>query len=88
MTLREMLDDGIVIEGLCKIQSWETENQPTVYYEETDLNTVPEHCLDREVTYLYPYSYQYTSMRPFRSCVPAAFEAGICIELKKKEEGE
>lgn len=33
MTLRELLESGIVIEGYRKIQCWESEDNPTIYYE-------------------------------------------------------
>ena len=31
MTLRKLLESGIVIEGYRKIQCWENEDNPTIY---------------------------------------------------------
>lgn len=69
MTLREFLESGIVLEGLRKIQCWENEDAPTIYYEgfgngDTEL----EEYMDREIAYIFPYN-----SSPYR--------LGICIEL-------
>ena len=76
MTLKEFLESGIVLEGLIKIQCWENEDVPTIYYEGFSIyyegfygaNTALEECMDREITYIFPYN-------------PTPFEPGICIEL-------
>ena len=69
MTLGELLSSGIVIEGYRKIQCWEDEDNPTIYYEGEDsaIEDTDEY-LDREIAYMFPYSPQ--------PCI-----AGICIEL-------
>lgn len=69
MTLRELLEGGIVIEGYSKIQCWETEDNPTIYHEGTSAGNLEEY-MDREIAYIYPYN-------------PTSYEAGICIELSK-----
>ena len=54
MTLRELLNSGIVIEGYRQIQCWETEDNPTVYYEGTDSGEDNlEEYMEKEVTYLF-----------------------------------
>lgn len=67
MTLRKLLESGIVIEGYRKIQCWENEDNPTIYYEGDDCGDLEEY-LDRENAYIFPYS-------------PTPNEAAICIEL-------
>lgn len=66
MTLRELLESGIVIEGYRKIQCWGSEDNPTFYYEGYGRDL--EKYLDREVSYIFPYN-------------PILNEAAICIEL-------
>lgn len=67
MTLRELLESGIVIEGYRKIQCWENENSPTIYYEGSNEGDLEEY-MDREISYIFPYN-------------PTPCMAGICIEL-------
>ncbi len=55
MTLRELLESGIVIEGYRKIQCWESEANPTIYHEGYDQGDL-EKYLDREVAYTFPYN--------------------------------
>ena len=71
MTLWELLKSGIVIEGYRKVQSWESESNPTVYHEGTDCKDLEEYY-DREVAYIFPYN-------------PTPGEAGLCIELADEE---
>ena len=71
MTLRDLLDSGITVEGLVKIQSWENDCYPTIYHE--DDNTIPQGAwMDREISYMFPYS-------------AASNKVGICIELAKED---
>lgn len=70
MTLREILESGIVIEGHRKIQCWEDEDNPTIYYEGTDAN-IREEYLDRDVAYIFPYN--------------AGSNPAICIELAEEK---
>lgn len=78
MTL-EMLMGGINVEGNVKVQCWENENNPTIYYEghmyggniPVDLSEYAE----REVAYIFPYTFWHGNV-----CI-----AGICIELAAKD---
>lgn len=67
MTLGELLESGIVIEGYRKVQCWENEDYPTIYHEGIDVGDLEEY-IDREIAYMFPYN-------------PTPYEAGICIEL-------
>lgn len=49
MTLRKLLESGIVIEGYRKIQCWESEDNPAIYHEGYDQGDLGKY-LDREVT--------------------------------------
>ena len=58
MTLRNMIDNGINIQGLIKIQSWGDKDYPEVYYEgniEIDGMEAIEKYLDRDIQYIFPY---------------------------------
>ena len=70
MKLRDLLDSGIVFEGLMKIQCWENECYPTIYYEGDDTITSGD-WMDREIACVFPFS-------------DALNGAGICIELAKE----
>ncbi len=70
MTLRKLFNSGITIEGYRKIQCWESEDNPTVYYE-GDLEGDIEEYFDREISYIFPYN-------------PTPCNAGICIELAEE----
>lgn len=70
MTLGEIFNSGMVIEGYRKIQCWEDEDAPTIYHEGTDAGDI-ENFEDREISYIFPYC-------------PTPCEAGICIELAEE----
>ena len=72
MTLRELLEGILALEGYRKIQCWETEDAPTIYYEGYDNSGLAEEYLDREVAYIFPFN---TSPN----------EAAICIELAEAD---
>lgn len=55
MTLRDLLKSGIILEGYRKIQCWETESHPTVYYEGCD-DDIPDEYMDRKITYIFSYT--------------------------------
>lgn len=57
MTLRTLMQSGIHFEGFINIQCWETEDNATVYCKgcNTELD-IPEHILDREIRYIFPYT--------------------------------
>lgn len=70
MTLGELFESGIVIEGYRKIQCWEREDAPTIYHEGFDAGDI-ELYYDREVLYIFPYS-------------SGTRDANICIEIREE----
>lgn len=75
MTLRDLIDGGVQIEGYVKIQCWEDEDNPTIYWEGHSLGNFDSHIvdyLDREIVYIFPYGTYHSS--------------AICIELAQKED--
>lgn len=71
MTLRDLIESGINIEGYIKIQCWEDEDNPTIYAEGNNNGIdIPEEYMDREVAYIFPYN--------------TGCEAAICIELSEE----
>lgn len=69
MTLRELLESGIMIEGYRKIQCWENEDNPTIYYEGNNSENLEDY-LNRKITYIFPYNH-------------SPNESAICIELEE-----
>lgn len=55
MTLKEMAEAGIEFEGYIKVQCWEDEDNPEVYYEGNDFRQIPEKYLGRTVRFIFPY---------------------------------
>lgn len=80
MTLSAFLNSGIELQGEKKIQCWENDNDPTIYYEGTGMD-IPEEYMDREITYIFPYMIRCGS--PYNTS--AICIAGICIELAEEE---
>ena len=77
MTIRDMIDAGIVIQGQIKIECWGTEGEPEIYYEgniEFDGTKAIKRWLDREIEYIYPYVVRFE-----RVTIGA-----ICIEVKEE----
>lgn len=72
MTLRDIVDAGINIEGWRKIQCWEDYDNPTIYHEGYDNGKSLREYMDREVAYIFPYAVS--------DC-----ESGICIELAQED---
>lgn len=72
MTLRDLLDQ-ITLEGWHKIQCWEDEDNPTIYYEGYDFypGIVLNKYGNRKVRYIFPYTVN-------------DHEAGITIELEEE----
>ena len=67
MTLRDLIESGINIEGYIKIQCWEDEDNPAIYVEGNNNSIdIPEEYMDREIAYIFPYN--------------TGCEAAICIE--------
>jgi len=52
LTLRNLREAGIEIEGYKKVQCWEDEDNPTIYYEGYKLYDMNEKYLDRNVRYI------------------------------------
>lgn len=74
MTLRDLLNGIFAIEGYVKVQCWEDDNNPTIYYEgyaENGIRNKVGVYIDREINYIFPYQ-----NRPN--------EAAICIELSEE----
>lgn len=72
LTLRNLLESGIEIDGYKKIQCWEDEDNPTIYHEGYDFYGMDEKYLDRKVRYIFPYN--------------TGTEVGITIELEEEDE--
>ena len=78
MTIRDMIDAGIVTQGQITIQCWETDDYPEIYYEgniEFDGTKAISEWLDREIEYIYPYVV----------CIRRVPVGAICIEVKVEE---
>lgn len=72
MILRDLIDSGIQIEGHVKIQCWENDTDPTIYYEGDNLVYGSGDHMEREISYIFPYH--------------TGTEVAICIELEQKED--
>lgn len=70
MTLRDLFESGIVIEGYRKIQCWDNEDSPVIYHEGYDEGNIEE-LMDRKIAYMFPYN-------------PSPNSAAICIELAEE----
>lgn len=68
LTLRNLIEAGIDIEGYKKVQCWEDEDNPTVYHEGYSFYGMDEKYLDRNVRYIFPYN--------------TGTEVGITVELE------
>lgn len=76
MTLRDMIENGITIEGYVKVQCWEDMDNPTIYWEGYANEGIKKNLhdyLDREICYIFSYN---TSPNI----------AAICIELAEEED--
>lgn len=69
-TLRNLIEGGIEIEGYKKVQCFEDEDNPTIYYEGYNFFDMDEKYLDRYVRYIFPYD--------------IGTETGITIELEEE----
>lgn len=80
MTIRDMLADGIEIEGTVKVQSWDGDyDYPLIHFEddscEFDIDE-DNNYLDREIVGMFPF---------FSCCFDNEndfFKQGICIEVE------
>jgi len=83
MTLRDLINDGVTIQGNIKLQCWVDEINPDIYYE-GDIGTdgfheIPEKYWDREITYIFPYVVNVGVRVP-------TWVGAICIELEGEED--
>lgn len=65
MTIKDFLKDSTIVEGYIKIQSWDDNNNPTIYTEGYNINL--RGLMDKEIAYIFPYH--------------NGNEACICIEI-------
>lgn len=70
LTLRDLIEAGIEIEGWKKVQCWEDEDNPTIYHEGYSFYDMDKKYLDRNVRYIFPYN--------------TGSEVGITIELEEE----
>ena len=54
LTLRNLREAGVEIEGYRKVQCWEDEDNPTIYHEGNNFYGMDEKYLDRNVRYIFP----------------------------------
>lgn len=82
MTIRDLLDNGIEIQGALRICSWDdNEDDYTMYYESTDSeHTLNGDYLDKEITYMYTTD-TYKSIEEDRIEVPI-----LVIEVAESED--
>ena len=75
MTLRDILDQCVTVEGWIKVQCWKNDkpvDKPVICYEGYGLNhSAIEKYLDRDIIYIFPY-------------MVTNNEAAICIELEEE----
>ena len=80
MTIRDMINNGITLQGRVKIQCWTTEDYPEVYYEgniDLDGTKEIEEYLDRRISYIFPYVVNVGHRNP-------VWIGAICIEIEEK----
>lgn len=56
MTLNDIFESGICVQGAIKVQCWESEVEPTVYYDGFAAIFYPEEydsIMNREVSYMF-----------------------------------
>lgn len=70
LSLRNLREAGIEIEGYKKVQCWEDEDSPTIYFEGYNFYDMDEKYLERNVRYIFPYDTE--------------TESGITIELEEE----
>ena len=73
MTLRDLVEGGVTLEGPVLIQCWVRETDPDIYWEGNAedglLNGELEPYMDRNIQYVFPFT-------------PSPDKAAICIELE------
>ena len=56
LTLRDLLESGIEIEGYKKVQCWEDEDDPTIYHEGFNFYGMDKKYLDKNVRNNFTYN--------------------------------
>lgn len=80
MTIRDMIDAGITFEGHIRVKEYRDSGDIKILYEQEDLFG-DEPWMDKEVTYIYPYSD--TSIGLFGGWIE---HHGVCIEIRGDED--
>lgn len=82
MTIQDLLDQGICIEGSVKITSWDYEEEgENIHYDGQDIREVPQEFRNRDIRYIFPFS-KTIGYLPNGACQTVA---GICIEVEAEE---
>ena len=82
MTIQDLLDQGICIEGSVKITSWDYEEEgENVHYDGQDIREVPQEFRNRDIRYIFPFCKTVTGVRVNHPVTVA----GICIEVEAEE---
>ena len=82
MTIQDLLDQGICIEGSVKITSWDYEEEgQNVHYDGQDIREVSQEFCNRGIRYIFPFCKVAAGVHPAH---PVTL-AGICIEVEAEE---
>lgn len=80
MTIQDLLDQGIEIEGSVQVTTYDYDtNNTIVHYKGEDLRQAPEDCLNRRIRYIYPFMDIVAYAQ--RGYINVDI-AGICIEVE------
>ena len=77
MTLRDLMDNGVMIQGCIKLQCWKANmDYPVIYFEgfiDNGLKPI-EKYLERDITYIFPYE----------TYIGGVSVPSICIEIEEE----
>ncbi len=80
MTIRDMINNGVTLQGHVKIQCWGPLDFPDIFYEgnieEDGFNKI-EKYLDRDIKYIFPYVINIGQRNP-------VWHGAICIEIEEE----
>ena len=54
MTIRDLLEAGIELQGHIIVKEYEEENENTIVLSDDENGTIEEEALDMEITHIYP----------------------------------
>lgn len=77
MTIRDLINNGVTIQGHLKIQCWGPLDFPDIFYEgniEIDGFNKIEKYLDRDINYIFPYAIKIGNVSI----------GAICIEIEEE----